>query len=319
MPPSHRSEPLISLVVPTVGRAGELLRLLKSIASNEAFNGRIETLIIDQNSDSRVGNVLREIESDTVFQWYKCPPIGASAARNIGALTANGKIVAFPDDDCWLTPDCLNIAAEHLDRRESISAVSGIAIDRCGRPVLGRWETNPINVDPDRCWTSCIEFATFFRRNAFIDSGGFKVNIGPGSGTRMGGHEINELILRMLYGGRSIDFAPSIAIHHDPPNRRLGSIAKRSYYYGYGKGAVCRSYSNYRGREHMIKSTSRSLGGIVAAISSFDPITSLARTYRIAGQIAGWVAHPLKMGAHETWASNRPLAEDCYPELREIN
>lgn len=109
--------PLISVIIATHNRPGPLARLLSSVKEqNFVF---FECIVIDDASSEDTLAKYEEIFSilDDRFTLH-CRPSqgGPSGARNSGIALAKGKYVAFcDDDDVWIRPDHLAVAARSME------------------------------------------------------------------------------------------------------------------------------------------------------------------------------------------------------------
>jgi glycosyltransferase involved in cell wall biosynthesis len=95
------SAPILSVVIPTYNRPGELRRALSSVV-HQNWRDRLEVVVVDDGSDPPA----------TLDEWPELPnlsvirlpePQGASAARNRGVEASSAPLIAFlDDDDEWL-------------------------------------------------------------------------------------------------------------------------------------------------------------------------------------------------------------------------
>ena len=92
----------ISLIVTSRGNTKDLKRLFESISKQEKkILKKLEVIFADQNDDQ----LLVEQFSDKIDINYKSiEPSSLSSARNQVLNHAKGRIVGFPDDDCWYPP-----------------------------------------------------------------------------------------------------------------------------------------------------------------------------------------------------------------------
>ena len=90
--------PYISVIIPTCGRPKSLLQCVASVLENGYEN--FEILVIDQDSDQRLKRYLpQHFPNQPQLNYFFLEKAGASRARNFGIEVAQGKIVAFIDDD----------------------------------------------------------------------------------------------------------------------------------------------------------------------------------------------------------------------------
>ena len=97
----------ISLIIPTFNRPASCARLLAALMPqvlSKSFDGRVEVIVVDDNSSHASHKQLHD-------EWIKYPSGsihvihrefsgGPSAARNTGIVKAGGDILVFLDDDC---------------------------------------------------------------------------------------------------------------------------------------------------------------------------------------------------------------------------
>ncbi len=90
--------PLVSIVVPTYNRAGNITKTVDSILDQTYKN--IELIIVDDGSTDNTQDVLKSY-ADRIQYIYQ-DNAGPSAARNKGIQEAQGEFIAFLDsDDLW--------------------------------------------------------------------------------------------------------------------------------------------------------------------------------------------------------------------------
>jgi GT2 family glycosyltransferase len=141
-----------------------------------------------------------------------------AAARNIGVQQVRTPYVAFCDDDSWWARGSLAMAADILDHYPKVAAL-------CGRVLLGgAGIEDPICADlaasplpseglPGRALLGFMACAVVFRRQAYLDAGGYEERF------FVGGEE-ELLSLDLAAAGWSIVYAPQLTVHHHPSSRR---------------------------------------------------------------------------------------------------
>jgi hypothetical protein len=104
--------PLVSVIVPTYGRAAMLAEALGSVAAQTVEH--LECIVVD---DAGPDAVETDALPDARFTLIRLPQNrGPSAARNVGLRAARGEYVAFLDDDDVFTPERIAIGLEGVDR-----------------------------------------------------------------------------------------------------------------------------------------------------------------------------------------------------------
>lgn len=123
------SRPLVSIVIPTLGRPAYLSRAIQSVL--ECQLGSIEVIVIPNGPDMGWCETLKPLVSDERFHISPLEIANVSAARNQGMALARGEYLRFLDDDDYL----LTAAGAQLEMMEHTGA------DVCSGPLL--------NVDED--------------------------------------------------------------------------------------------------------------------------------------------------------------------------
>jgi glycosyltransferase involved in cell wall biosynthesis len=211
-PQFSAAKPLFSVVVATLGRGRELLRLLDSLEEQAGVD--VEVVIVDQNDDDRVTHALAGRDWRFPINVIRTPGRpGVCRARNVGWLLTRGDCVVFADDDCWYPPGLFSSAWSRLEA-SGAAIVTGRAADRSGRSINGRFEAESQFICRANIWSTSIEWMIFFRRAVLQIIGGFDEMIGPGSGTPWGANEGQDILLRALSHGVPALYDPSLFGFH---------------------------------------------------------------------------------------------------------
>ena len=117
---ANQPQPYFSVVIPSYERPDQLLDLINYL--QKQIERDFEVVIIDQSEKP-----WSERESDFGFPlcYYHSPVKGAVRARNTGAMLAQGKVIAFTDDDCRPGPNWLANARKYFEI-EGVVGVEGI-------------------------------------------------------------------------------------------------------------------------------------------------------------------------------------------------
>lgn len=231
--------PLISLVVPTRGRTHQLTRLLDSLSLQDYEN--FDLLIVDQNEDDRLEEIVQQQRKFRARRIH-CPgEQGSSRGRNIGWKAAQGKLIIFPDDDCWYPPWLLSRAASELNSLDA-DIVTGRAADMTGRSINGRYLLERQKINRANVWLAGIEWMMLFRRATLVELNGFDENIGVGARSLWQACEGQDILLRAIGAGKTCYFDPTLFGHHEEldvvtPDKNMVSKGRM---YGRGLGYVLR-------------------------------------------------------------------------------
>lgn len=128
-PESHEDgpAPIVSVVVPSCNRSGQLRRCLEALAlqTHQAF----EVIVIDDGSTDDTGEMVGQVSRDHPGMQLRYlrneRNLGANPSRNRGIAASRGAFVAFLDSDCVAEPEWLDrLVAGFSDDR--IAAVTGL-------------------------------------------------------------------------------------------------------------------------------------------------------------------------------------------------
>lgn len=212
-------EPIISLVLATVGRSAELQPLLRSLLRQSEV--RYELVVVDQNGDDRLLPLLRPLhDAGVAVQHLRQAQRHAGRARNAGALAARAPWLAFPDDDGWYEPQTLSAAVAALHAHPGASGLVGHWVELAAaapRLDLASWR---------RFRGGDASMVTLFvHRQSFLGWGGFDERLGPGAW--FGGAEETDLLLRSLALGAHWVHDAAVRVHHATDATRPLTAAER--------------------------------------------------------------------------------------------
>ena len=95
------SSPIVSVIIPTYNRKN-LAKLAITSAIEQDYND-FEIIVIEDGSESGIKEWLRDQNSERIRYYNNGINLGLSPSRNRGVELAEGKYVAFLDDDeAWL-------------------------------------------------------------------------------------------------------------------------------------------------------------------------------------------------------------------------
>lgn len=231
---------LFSLIVCTLGRKDPLRRLFRSLDAQSLPD--FEVIVVDQNNPGFLDEVVDVHRSQFRIIHVSARP-GLSAARNVGLAHAAGRVIAFPDDDCWYEPDTLSGVLARIRGDNAAAIVCGQTTDSDGRPSVSAFLERPARVSRKnylRCGNSnCL----FFRREIFAEIGGFDVRLGVGAETGFHSGEEADILLRALDAGLSVRYFPDLQVHHDQVDDTITPVQiDRARSYGRGFGALLRKH-----------------------------------------------------------------------------
>jgi glycosyltransferase involved in cell wall biosynthesis len=108
----------ISVVIPTWERAAALEGCLLALAAQTLARDRFEVIVCDDGSRAPIADALeatlRTLQPRLAVRIVRQRNAGPAAARNRAAAAADGRWLAFTDDDCRPAPDWLERLLAHF-------------------------------------------------------------------------------------------------------------------------------------------------------------------------------------------------------------
>jgi len=229
----------ISLVLATLGRDLEVADFLKSLLFQTYKD--FELIIIDQNKDGKIDDIVEPFMSCLDVQHVKVDFTGNARARDYGIGLAQGRIIAFPDDDCAYEKDVLKKVVAEFKRRNNLSILVAGSYD-CSSKRFSIGVNSPRARYFSRFEMMGVEFTQFFDRKR-LDGKQFYLDHDFGIGSKYSGAEGFELLYRLLRAGSTAFYNPDIKIYHpDKDHYKLGT--GRMLMYSTGIGAYIRKFAN---------------------------------------------------------------------------
>lgn len=234
--------PVFSVVIPTLGRSDEVVRLLDSLDRQSVKS--LEVIIVDQNDDETLTAKLAKKKWEFSVRHLRTPgQRGACRGRNVGWRQARGSIIVFADDDCWYPPWTFDKCQKIFDATGA-DVVAGRAAANDGRSINGRFENAARWIDRSNVWTTSIEWMIFFHRDVLRSVEGFDEGIGIGAPTPWQSAEGQDALLRMLAAGYRCYFDPELYGFHaeilvGSPD---ASVRAKALAYGRGMGFVLQKH-----------------------------------------------------------------------------
>lgn len=231
----------VSLILATLGRDWELVDFLKALMDQTYKD--FEVIIIDQNKDGKIDAIVDLFKDYFDVKHVKVDFVGNARARDYGIGLAQGRIIAFPDDDCLYESDVLEKVVSEFAGRKQLSILVAGSYD-----LLTSQFSIGVNSHKagyfSRFRMMGVEFTQFFDLNR-IDEKQFHLDHDFGIGSKYSGAEGFELLYRLLRAGNTAFYTPEIKIYHpDKDHYKLGT--GRMLMYSTGVGAYIRKFANQR-------------------------------------------------------------------------
>jgi glycosyltransferase involved in cell wall biosynthesis len=228
----------VSLVVATLGRTAQLVKLLDSLSRQDYPD--FEVIIVDQNSDDRLEHLCKGNWPFRLSRIHTPTERGLSRARNVGWKAAQGELILFPDDDCWYPAWFLSRGIQ-LISASLADVLTGRAADEAGHDINGRYSPVPHTITRSNAWISGIEWVMLFKKAVLLAVNGFDEEIGVGASTPWQACEGQDILLRALDKGFVCCFDPAFFGHHLEFDRLAPKLMQaKGRAYGRGLGYVLR-------------------------------------------------------------------------------
>ena len=213
--PSAAETADVSLVVSTIGRPEELLRLMDSLECEIERGVLIELIVVDQSpGETTPTRLLLEGYPFAFPCRYTKSSVGVSHGRNIGLSLASGNYVMFPDDDAWFSGDMLSKALGYLEHNLDRDGFCARLCAADGSNSMLRWSPRAQLVTHRNHHRTSIGSVMLFRRLTALHVGGFDESMGPGAGGWLGSCEDADFLLRAIEAGAAVWYDPDAVVHH---------------------------------------------------------------------------------------------------------
>lgn len=267
---------ILSVVIPTKGRAEVLKKCVHQLLQQSLPAGSCEIIIVDDEFDERVEEMVKDMsgQNSCAIHHLKGPGGGVGAARNLGALSAKADIVLIIGNDIIASPEFL---AQHLKFHKHFPN------DNCA--VLGQTKLHPSTNDSffmrtwgdlpyweieDKIEVPCWYFFTgniSFKKSFFVKHGLFDEDF-----QRIGFEDI-EVGFRLHRQGLRIMYnKDALAYHHHPYTFEEACRQQINHGYNFGilieklKRLDCTEYLPVLGERYGIIGWHQTLKGLIKNI-----------------------------------------------------
>lgn len=227
--------PAVSIVIPVKDRAADLRNCLTSLQQLDYPQDRLEVIVVDDGSTDETPQVAKELGA--VLVTSGAVGGGPALARNQGAATASGEILAFIDSDCAAAEDWLSDLLPAFSD-EKLAAAGGWVDGMHHGSALDRYEAVMSSLNLGRReLTGGAGGDTFYlpscnllmRKQAFVEAGGFCADLHVG--------EDVDLTWRLRDAGWQIQYLPAGTVYH-AHRSKTWPFMKRRFDYGTSEGML---------------------------------------------------------------------------------
>jgi len=208
----------VSVIIATRNREDILAGCLERLLAQEG--PRFEVIVVDASSSGATQEILSQYPS-VVNRRLGDVPHSMVLGRNVGLSLAQGEIVAFIDDDCFVQEGWLRELAGAFVRPE-VAAAGGRVIQHPWKAVQHGPPVAELDLTHDRIWAEWDRTLDTpvdvphlpggncaVRRDVALDLGGFDTNF-VGSANL----EETDFFLRVSEAGGRIVFVPTAVVEH---------------------------------------------------------------------------------------------------------
>lgn len=228
LPPPVTRHPLVTVVVCTRDRAGDLARCLDALLALDYPN--LDLLVVDNAPRTDATQMLVRER----YPRVRCvtePRPGLDWARNRGLLESRGEIIAYTDDDVIVDPHWVSALVRVFEADETVAAVTGLVVPYeletaaqqlfetyggFGRGFRRRWFQAASGRPAALEFGGAGSFGTganmAYRRRVFDLIGGFDPALDVGTCANGGGDL--EFFFRVVKEGHTLVYEPSAIVRH---------------------------------------------------------------------------------------------------------
>lgn len=236
---------MITVIIPTKDRPGDLLACLQGLARQENFELLSRIAVVDDGSRFSYENLALEFakRNNLPLIWLKETKFpGAASARNQAAKYAIGEIIAFLDDDAVPANDWLKVIANRMSDT-LVTAITGRILPLDHERIFSR--ARQLRYEMRQRQALLLQGPVHFlaggnsaiRRDAFERLEGFNLAF-----TSM--HD-RELVLRMQKEQKYCYYAHDLLIYHRH-YKGLGTVLRQSFVSGYYRLQLERHHSQVK-------------------------------------------------------------------------
>jgi len=231
---STRYMTTVSLVCATRGRTVEVERLFNSLVAQQCSS--MEVIVVDQNEDGRLDPILDHFRQLLQITHFRMGAQGVSAARNAGFKAARGKIVSFPDDDCWYPPTLVKDVEAWFAEHSDYAVLAVACLDESGIKSGNRWFQDDCDLKVSNALRTTMMPTVFLACTPAMREVFFDEELSYGEDT--------DFVLRQLKSGVKGRLDSKLNIFHPCRDMLSGNVTpERAVKYGSGMGFLVRRHA----------------------------------------------------------------------------
>jgi GT2 family glycosyltransferase len=220
----------LSAIVPTHERPVALRRCLETLKAQDGAADRLEVVVVDDGSSADIQGLVAAVAGDgpVAMRCERQALGGLNRARNRGAASARGDVLAFLDDDTLVSPGwaAALLAAFQNHPAAAIGGRVVLALDGPAPPWLAprRYYLAEYDLGEEPCWLDGdpvpVGANCAVRRGEFERVGGFRDGLDRFGGSLVSNGD-TEFFRRLRAGGGRLRYEPAARVTHCIPAERL--------------------------------------------------------------------------------------------------
>jgi mycofactocin glycosyltransferase len=261
--------PSVSVIVPTMDRAGELAQCLAALARLDYPRECLEVLVVDDGSRDAAG-VASAAAAAGARLVVNERNRGPAHARNHASCEASGELLAFLDSDCLAEPGWLAALVPYFSW-DRVGAVGGRTAGWSHDSRLARYEevSSALDMGPRLAFAGAGPAGLYaptcnllVRRAVFCDLGGLREELRVG--------EDVDFCWRLRDSGRVLVYTPEGVVHHRH-RQRLGATLRRRADYGSSEPVLHALHPDKAGRFGLPPASAATVALVAVGVTTRRP------------------------------------------------
>jgi glycosyltransferase involved in cell wall biosynthesis len=242
---------VFSIIIPTYNRPQPLTNCLQSLADLDYPDNRFEVIIVDDGSKISLKTVVKPLQNQLNLTLIPQANAGPATARNTGAKQAQGKFLAFIDDDCTPANNWLQVLETYLIAHAN-DLIGGCIINALSENIYATSSQALLDYIY-ASYQNKTKFPQFFTSNNIALSaenfwaiGGFDTNF------PLAAAEDREFCDRLLSHNYKMRYAPEAIVYH-AHHLTLKTFYRQHFNYGRGAFLFHKTYSQRHPQQKSIQ------------------------------------------------------------------
>ena len=242
---------VFSIIIPTYNRPQPLTNCLQSLADLDYPDNRFEVIVVDDGSKISLKTVVKPLQNQLNLTLIPQANAGPATARNTGAKQAQGKFLAFIDDDCTPANNWLQVLETYLIAHAN-DLIGGCIINALSENIYATASQALLDYIY-ASYQNKTKFPQFFTSNNIALSaenfwaiGGFDTNF------PLAAAEDREFCDRLLSHNYKMRYAPESIVYH-AHHLTLKTFYRQHFNYGRGAFLFHKTYSQRHPQQKSIQ------------------------------------------------------------------